>query len=410
MHTVLFVDNDPQWIVRYQSVFSNSSQWDCFYAEDVLAAVDYLNYLDVDIIVTELQLPLFDGTQILEYVRKRYPRIIRLILTDHEKIEGYLDIVRLAHQFLRKAHSVDRIEEIVQNLYRLHRLVISRHARDMVSSMDSIPALPDAYYRLKAEIDRSEPSLRRVGAIVESDVGLSTTILKLINSSFFAIAEPVTTPSQAVTLLGAEVIKSLVVSSHLFSHFAEKETCDSVAEVMIHSKLVAGFVGEICAYHKVRKSVRETAVMAALLHDLGRLVFESSFHDKYGKAIGISSVTSESLSESERQVLGADHAEVGAYLLGLWGFQYRTVEAVAFHHAPSKCVSADNMLLSILHAADMFALERQERRINFGTEYMDRTYVDETIGLDRWDEWRSVCITYYERVWVPSMDSQGASE
>jgi putative nucleotidyltransferase with HDIG domain len=396
---ILFVDHDQRWVNIYQTVFYTSKEWDCYYADDVLGAIDFLNYIQFDLIVTDIALPLFDGTQLLEYVKNRYPDVIRLILTDCDSIDNYLQVVRLAHQFLRKTESVQQIEEIIQNMYRLHRLVINKKARRMVGALDSLPSLPDAYYQLKDELNRSEPSLKKIGEVIESDVGLSTTVLKIVNSAFFTLPQQVTTPSQAVVLLGTEIIKSMVVTAHIFSHFEEKDICQSVTVVMKHSQMVAGFAGHICEHHGVREKTRDTVVMAAMLHDIGRLIFEAYLHEKYQKALNISNVTSESLSESERNVLGVDHADIGAYLLGLWGFRFKTVEAVAFHHSPRRIQSDSNMLLSILHVADVVALEKLDSDASFGTEYIDQTYVEKHIGHQRWDEWRTLCLEYYDTVW-----------
>ncbi|MGM0443395.1 MAG: HDOD domain-containing protein [Fibrobacterota bacterium] len=395
MKKVLFVDNSEKWIEIYKTVFYNTDEWECHYAQDVLAAVDYLNYISVDVIVVELKLPLFDGTQILEYVKKRYPDIIRIILTDCTDITRQIRVVRLAHQFLKKTRSVTDIEQIINNIYRLHRIVISSKARQIVGAMDSLPALPDAYYQLKSELNSADPSLKKIARIVESDMGLSLTILKIVNSAFFGVSQRVGSVSQAVSLLGTEILKSLLVSAHVFSHFESKDICTSVTDVMNHSKLVAAFTDAICEREGVKKQAREAVFMAALLHDIGRLVFETSFHDVYKKAIGISQVTSESLSETEKSTIGVNHSEVGAYLLGVWGFNLSTVEAVAFHHSPSQLKGRKNVLLSILHVADIVALEKMKTVTSFGTEYMDREYVDNIMGLDSWDTWRAVCVEKY---------------
>ncbi len=85
-------------------VFCRTDEWECYYASDVLAAIDYLNFVEVDIIVVDLTLPLFDGSQVLEYGKKRYPSIIRLIFTDCQELDAHLKVVKLAHQFYPKKY------------------------------------------------------------------------------------------------------------------------------------------------------------------------------------------------------------------------------------------------------------------------------------------------------------------
>jgi HD-like signal output (HDOD) protein len=92
--------------------------------------------------------------------------------------------------------------------------------------------------------------------------------------------------------------------------------------------------------------------MAGLLHDVGKLVLVVNVPDKYERVIEIKRDQNISLNQAEQSVFGTSHAEVGAYLTGLWGLPDAIVEAVAFHHRPNICLSDNLIPLTFVHIAD----------------------------------------------------------
>ena len=87
----------------------------------------------------------------------------------------------------------------------------------IVSSMDSIPSFPSLYAEIIEELHSANASIQKLGEIVSKDMGMTAKILQLVNSAFFGLRRHVSSPSQAVSLLGLDTIKSLVLSVHIFT-------------------------------------------------------------------------------------------------------------------------------------------------------------------------------------------------
>lgn len=396
---VLFVDDNKKYLDTYRMVFCRTDEWECYYASDVLAAIDYLNFVEVDIIVVDLTLPLFDGSQILEYVKARFPSIIRIIFTDCKDVNTHLKVVKLAHQFYSKTTEIGKIETVIKQLYNLHRIIISDKARKILSQVDSIPSLPDIYFSLKKHLQDHDCSVKDVGKMIASDVGLSATILKIVNSAYFGLAHRITTPEQAASLLGLDLIEALVVTAHLFSSFKVDPTIP-VAGIMKHSFQCTQFAKAIAEHQKAPKQTIDAVTVAAMLHDVGRLIFASSFPEKYKSIMTNCDITMRPVSEVEVEVIGINHCQAGAYVLGLWGFSHPVVEAVAYHHNPSEYTGAHPGIIGVLHCADLLTYEIKPEETHEGIEMLDRKFLQKAGLSQGFENWRRVCNGIVGRVEV----------
>lgn len=387
---VLFVDDNKTYLDTYRMVFCRTDEWECYYASDVLGAIDYLNFVEVDIIVVDLTLPLFDGSQILEYVKNRFPSIIRIIFTDCADINEHLKVVKLAHQFYSKTTEIGKIEQVIKEIYNLHRIIISDKARNLLSQVDTIPSLPDIFISLRKHLMDHDCTVKDVGKMIATDVGLSATILKIVNSAYFGVSQRITTPEQAASLLGLDLIEALVVTAHLFSSFKVKEGMP-VSGIMKHSFQCTQFAKAIAEYQKAPKQTIDAVTVAAMLHDVGRLVFAVCFPKLYRNVLDMCDATMRASSEVEQEIIGINHAQAGAYLLGLWGFSTPVVEAVAFHHDPSAYEGDHPGLLGVLHCADILTYELNPEETHEGVEIIDREYLMKHDLSPSFENWRKVC-------------------
>jgi HD-like signal output (HDOD) protein len=221
--------------------------------------------------------------------------------------------------------------------------------------MDRLPSLPALYVEVVEQLKDPNTSLEAVGALMAQDMAMTAKILKLVNSAFFGLGRQISSAAEAATYLGLDTIKSLVLSIHVFSQYANQPGGFSIEALWAHSQSTAGLAKEIARLEEAGTKVMDEAFVAGLLHDTGKLVLASNFPLPYARVFE-SSLSSgiESLSAEER-LFGANHAEVAGYLLGLWGLPIPVVEAVALHHHPRKCSHVQFSPLTAVHAADVLA-------------------------------------------------------
>ena len=219
---------------------------------------------------------------------------------------------------------------------------------DIVSKIHVLPSLPAVVMELLSGIGQSNPDINQLSAIVSKDQALSAKALRLANSSFYGMQRKVTTMSQAVSILGMNSLRALVTAAAVIGRFpAKNQTGFDFQGFWQHSIATA-----VCA-RLIAKRVDinpESAFMAGLLHDIGRLVLITGFPDQYATAINYRAQHDCTMLQAERQTLSCDHATVGHALAEHWRFPPAIQMAVAGHHAPDMQWSGG--LTNLVHVSD----------------------------------------------------------
>ncbi len=375
---VLFVDDEPRVLQGLQRMLHPMrKEWEMHFVESGQQALELLSKHDFDVIVSDMRMPGMTGADLLEEVKKRYPRVVRFILSGHSDHDLILKSVGCAHQYLTKPCDADVLRRAVKRAFSLRDLMSNEKLKALVGRLSTLPSLPSIYLELMQELKRSDTTIRRVGQIVSKDVGMTAKILQLVNSAFFALPRHVTDPVQAATLLGIDTIRALVLSVHIFSQYASaKGRKVSIERLWRHSLSVGSCAKRIAQIENSGAKGIDDAFIAGLLHDLGKLVLLTCLGEEYAEVVDIATRERRSHHQVEIEKFGASHAHVGGYLLGLWGFPDPLVEAVAFHHNPGECLAEGFTSLVAVHVADGL--------VNCGegevSDYIDKEFI-ESAGL-----------------------------
>jgi len=223
-------------------------------------------------------------------------------------------------------------------------------------------------------------------------MGMSAKVLQLVNSTFFGLSQPVSNPAQAVDLLGLDTIKIMVLSVHMFSQYDQSQLDGlSLTEIWAHSVSVGGNAKRIVEAESAGQKLADDAFIAGLLHDAGKLVLATNLPEEYSSVRTLASKKGISLSEAEREVFGTGHAEVGAYLLELWGFPGSITAAIAFHHVPREYPGNNFNPLTAVHAANALAYEAHPARWGPAST-IDHTYLAKLGLTERLSVWRKICL------------------
>jgi len=164
----------------------------------------------------------------------------------------------------------------------------------------------------------------------------------------------------------------------------------AVDAIWAHSQVVGRLAGEVAKSQWCERRVIEEACMAGLLHDTGKLVLAGYLPDRYGQSLLLARGGQVPPAEAERQVFGATHAEVGAYLLGLWGLPDPLVEAVAWHHRPCDCPASTFTPLTAVHVADALVYELRVEDGEETASQLDAAYLARLGLADRLPAWREL--------------------
>jgi len=391
---ILFVDDEPMVLRGLQRTLRKMREsWDMAFASSAQEALAILDNNPMDVIISDMKMPEMDGTQLLAQVKQRHPHVVRLILSGHVEQETTIKSVRFAHQCLSKPCDVEVLKQTLAKLFALRDILSDESIKKIVSQIESLPSLPAIYTQIMAEMQSDDPSIKNVGAIISRDISMTAKILQVVNSVFFGLPQKISNPQQAVMLLGLETIKSLVLSVKIFSEFSQKKNSwFNLDAIFNHSISVSTHAKAIVKSEKMDQEVINYSLMAGLLHDLGKLILATNFKDTYRQLLTESQNSTHELWELEHETFGTSHAEIGAYLMGLWNLENPIIEAIAFHHCPAKSVSTQMGLLAAVHVANALdhavgLAQDQQMDLQYDDEYLDRLGV-----ANRIPEWRQLCI------------------
>ncbi len=155
-------------------------------------------------------------------------------------------------------------------------------------------------------------------------------------------------------MIGFDTLTALVLGVEVFSGFGGPGTQD-LGFFWNHSMATASFAKAIAKVQLAAPGMVDDAFAAGLLHDVGRLVLASAFGQEYQNVLRLAAEPGALLAECEEEAFGCTHNVAGAYLLGIWGLADPVVEAVAWHHQPSRAEPKSFSALIAVHAADCFA-------------------------------------------------------
>jgi putative nucleotidyltransferase with HDIG domain len=216
--------------------------------------------------------------------------------------------------------------------------------RAIIMNTSSLPTLPGIITKLNALSENDKTSVQEMARLVASDQVLSARILKLANSPSYGFYR-VSTISNAMILLGVNVVKSLALSSSIF------EIMEKNSVGLWEHSLGAGVAANIIS-RRLKLPECEEISTAALLHDIGKVIIRLNFGDDYRHLLALIEEDEVSMLDAERELLGTDHAEVGAWLAKSWHLPDKLIEPIGCHHdvaqAPTQQTKA-----SVVHFANI---------------------------------------------------------
>ena len=357
MKRILFVDDEANVLQGLQRMLRPMRrEWEMTFCPGGQEALRAMAEKPFDVIVSDMRMPGMEGAALLSEVSRLYPQIVRIVLSGQSSKESTLKSVGVAHQFLAKPCDPEKLKQTVNQAIALRDLLSDEVLKQALSQLKSVPSMPTLYTAIMEELKYPDASVKRIGEIVAEDPGMTTKILQLVNSAFFGLPRQVSGPAQATSLLGTETIQALVLSIDVFSQF-EGPTVEGLApeSVQKHCAETAAIAKLIAITEKATKEIADASFMAGFLHDVGKLILVQNMSDQYREVMVFMREKGVPLCEAERAVFGATHADVGAYLLGLWGLPESMVEATAFHHCPSKSFGDSFAPLTAVHVANALA-------------------------------------------------------
>ena len=382
---ILFVDDEPKVLEGLQRMlYPLRREWQMEFVKSGNEALKRLGETEFDVLVTDVRMPEMSGIELLAEVVERHPQVIRMVLSGTVDQDLTLRSAALAHQYLVKPCDAQALREKVERAFSLRVMLDDPGLKQVISRLHSIPSVPAIYSRLVHALNAPDVSAREIGDIVEQDVGLTAKVLQLANSAFLGISRRITKPSDAVIYLGVDTVRALSLTASVFTGFDSRKLPGFAFEqLQDHSLKVAIMAREMAKSLGWTRSTIDDAFVGGLLHDAGKFVLAHNCPEQYGEALAAAERDAKPIRETEFAVFGTTHAEVGGYLLWLWGLSDGITETAALHHRlPTDPRHQPGPVVAV-HIADALVNHRI-------SEDLDQDYLTRTDLIRHLPDWQEL--------------------
>jgi len=306
--------------------------WTIHLARNGADALAMIERTSPHVVVSDLDMPVLDGATLLSRLRKDRPDVVRIGITGDDTLTSTRRIFTSAHQLIAKPFMGKDFLSKLERAFALSTTLQSEALRRMVARDNQLPTPPGAYMRLSALLTQEDADIADVANLVQESPALVARLMQLTSSAFFGRTRPASNVAEAVMSIGLGQMRALVLHHAIVQMFETQ-----VRGYSLEASQRRGLVAATLARQLVTDaSLADAAYIAAIVHQVGQLVLASRSPKILEHCIKYAMEHHLTPAEAQHRVLGVTDADVGAYLLGIWGLPQVVVESVALQHRPER--------------------------------------------------------------------------
>ena len=238
----------------------------------------------------------------------------------------------------------------------------------VLSGIKNLPSIPKVVFEVTKLLNNPKTSASSLAELISKDQGLTSRILTVANSPLYGIKRRVSSIEFAVLILGFQDIHSIVTALSLVDTInIVPGTNFDPAEFWMHS-MVVGTAARGISQH-LGFDFGGEAFVAGILHDIGELVIYKFFNKEFDSVLQRSISKKLSIIDSEMDVLGMSHQEMGKYLADTWNLPEILCDAINYHHSPVQ-TTGNKKFVSTIHLVDYMT-----HRLGIASSFWDKDFV-----------------------------------
>lgn len=389
---ILFLDDDASCLEHYRnSLASMASRWEMTFLTDAREALAAVAASRPAIVIADAGMLPMNGVAFLAEVERIHPQAQRLLAGDRDDEALFQSSIGSSLQFLPKPCTDAELITEIQRCVAIDSWLGNEKVKEVVARMGAFPSLPPMYLKVVNALNSRNASAEQIGQAISGDLAISAKVLQVVNSSYYGFEEKISDITQAVSILGVETVKSLVLAVQVFGKMGRDAGDKALADQLWHHSMsVAVAAKRLVAFETADDHLAEEAYTAGLLHDIGKLVMLTAAPEAFESARALAREKSIPQWQAEEAILGCNHAETGAYVLARWGMPATVVEAVALHHQPVNSSGSSFCALTATHVANALVWERHPGDEPRPDALPDARFLAEIGRAGDWDTWRDV--------------------
>jgi HD-like signal output (HDOD) protein/ActR/RegA family two-component response regulator len=387
MKRILFVEDNETLLELYSIIMSTDPQWQTSLAPNGQEAMKVLTtQAPFNVVVSDMQMPGMSGIEVLSEVRKLQPQAARIIVSGASDQAIAADSLNCTHLFISKPFEAKTLRDTLNRVGSLDAYLKDEKLKGLAGKMRALPSFPKAYMDIIQEMESDKWTIQSIGALIAKDPAIAAKVLQVANSVAMGQQEQVTDIADAVQVLGMNTVKSIALSTYVYTNFKPGKAKTFSADALWNHLMKCGTLAKnIMRKERAQVAEIEEAYTAGILHDIGKLMLSDSLPQEFEQALALAKKNRIPLFKAEQDIFGATHTGLAAYLFSLWGLPASIVEAVAFHHEPEKSTLKKFSPLTAIHVADALCDTSGELHLN-------QTYLQEVKKEDRIDEWKDLAL------------------
>ncbi len=223
------------------------------------------------------------------------------------------------------------------------------------SSIKELPPFPQVAQKAMRALDDPDCTAKDLVDIIEYDQAITANILRICNSAYFGLPVKIGSLHQAISYIGQKNLMTIILATSVLRYYGGQTPGYDLSRGELWSHSVGCALMANILARKSSNANPQTLFTAGLLHDIGKLVMSAYVEAEFKKINKLVQEANYSFLEAEKEVLGADHAEVGSRIVEQWSFPPEICDCIKYHHCPREARKSDH-ITPLIYLADMCCL------------------------------------------------------
>lgn len=352
MSTILIVDDEVQILKTMRRLFSETD-YKILIAENGMDALTLLEDNPIDLIISDMKMPLMNGYQLLSTVKEKYPHIIRISLS------GYADEVAMRKRVLHniadfsifKPWNNEKLLQNVERIFQSHYIIYSEKLTETVKKQKLLKPFPKNIQRMFDLIDNEDEDT--LYSEIEQDLYLSEKLMSVTDAAIYG-AMPGSV-KQAAIYIGMHNLKCFLYWAAVTLPSEQKDEDKELRLLLEKHSLSTNKILLFLYEAFLHKQPPDASLFTGVLHNIGLIALLQYSKKQYIKDFDSPNEILHQLLYNEQERYGSTHQEIGAYLLSYYDMPFPVVETALYHHNPLSQAVVNSELTICVHIADFYA-------------------------------------------------------
>lgn len=372
MRKIIAVDDNLLILKSLRRLFVHS-KYELVIMENPLEALEYMASNPVDLIISDMRMPVMDGYTLLTQVKEKYPHIFRIVLSGYtdEKIVFEALKHNIAKLYISKPWNDEELIKLIDQIFETESQLNTDTIKVIVNNLEDLPTIQENY-RAILELLEKDRDISEIAKLIERDPSIAMKILHVANSAFFGLKTG--SVKHAASFLGARNLKNLIFTTGLVDSLGGFVSGQRYLEDIWKHAFLTNNIMQFIYEKFLGKKVSNDIYSAGLLHNIGVAMLLKVYNNDYITVLKIMDEEGRYIIQEENNAFNVNHQEVGAYLIRWWDLPFPIVEAALYHHNPLDPRIIHTELVYVVHIAQYYAWKLVNPKIKnvFFLECFDR--------------------------------------